>query len=49
MENSIPKKYGAILYGHSRTVYLLAEQHQTIDILGKFHGSMDIETRLESD
>jgi toxin ParE1/3/4 len=38
-----------LLYGHYRIVYLLRDSQQSIDILGVFHGSMDIETRLDSD
>jgi toxin ParE1/3/4 len=38
-----------LLYGHYRIVYLLRDSQQNIDILGVFHGSMDIETRLDSD
>jgi toxin ParE1/3/4 len=36
-----------LLYGHYRITYLIAASKQQIDILGVFHGSMEIENYLK--
>jgi plasmid stabilization system protein ParE len=36
-----------LLYGHYRIAYLIATSKQQIDILGVFHGAMEIEHYLK--
>jgi len=35
-----------LLYGHYRIAYLIKERREEIDILGVFHGSLDIDKYL---
>jgi plasmid stabilization system protein ParE len=35
-----------ILYGHYRVVYLHRDAMETVDILGVFHGALDIDRYL---
>ena len=36
-----------LLYGHYRIAYLIKDDDENIDILGVFHGSLDIEKYLK--
>ena len=44
-ENSQDKEIRILLYGHYRIAYLIKDKN-TIDILGVFHGALDIERYL---
>ena len=44
-ENSQDKEIRILLYGHYRIAYLIKDEN-TIDILGVFHGALDIERYL---
>lgn len=44
-DNSDHKEIRILLYGHYRIAYLLKDEN-TIDILGIFHGALDIERYL---
>jgi plasmid stabilization system protein ParE len=44
-ENKEEKEIRVLLYGHYRIAYLIKED-DTIDILGVFHGALDIERYL---
>jgi toxin ParE1/3/4 len=44
-ENSQDKEIRILLYGHYRIAYLIKDEN-TIDILGVFHGALDIEKYL---
>ncbi|WP_418185983.1 type II toxin-antitoxin system RelE/ParE family toxin [Aliarcobacter vitoriensis] len=44
-ENSENKEIRILLYGHYRIAYLIKD-NSTIDILGIFHGALDIERYL---
>ena len=44
-ENSQHKEIRILLYGHYRIAYLIKDEN-TIDILGVFHGALDIERYL---
>lgn len=44
-ENDEHKEIRILLYGHYRIAYLLKDEN-TIDILGVFHGALDIERYL---
>ena len=36
-----------LLYGHYRIAYLRRQEHQIIDILGIFHGALDIDRYID--
>ncbi len=44
-ENDENKEIRVLLYGHYRIAYLIKDEN-TIDILGVFHGALDIERYL---
>jgi plasmid stabilization system protein ParE len=44
-ENAEDKEIRILLYGHYRIAYLIKDEN-TIDILGVFHGALDIERYL---
>jgi len=44
-ENDKENEIRILLYGHYRIAYLIKDEH-TIDILGVFHGALDIERYL---
>ena len=44
-ENNEHKEIRILLYGHYRIAYLIKDEN-TIDILGVFHGALDIERYL---
>lgn len=44
-ENDKNKEIRVLLYGHYRIAYLIKDEN-TIDILGVFHGALDIERYL---
>ncbi len=44
-ENSQDKEIRILLYGHYRIAYLIKDEN-TIDILGVFHGALDVERYL---
>lgn len=44
-ENDENKEIRILLYGHYRIAYLIKDEY-TIDILGVFHGALDIERYL---
>jgi plasmid stabilization system protein ParE len=44
-ENDEHKEIRILLYGHYRIAYLIKDEN-TIDILGVFHGALDIERYL---
>jgi len=44
-ENDEHKEIRVLLYGHYRIAYLIKDEN-TIDILGVFHGALDIERYL---
>lgn len=44
-ENSQDKEIRILLYGHYRIAYLIKDEN-TIDILGVFHGALDVEKYL---
>jgi len=44
-ENSERREIRILLYGHYRIAYLIKDEN-TIDILGVFHGALDIERYL---
>ena len=47
-DRSSPEPIRILLYGHYRIAYLILP-NQNIEILGVFHGSLDIERFLRSD